>query len=360
MNNEEALLVPKEEFPPEPFTPAENKRIREIADSIDIGDSQSIIEYGVGAQSDIADFSDRVLEQVRSKDSGYAGEALNDLMVNVNEINVDGISDLPKNSLLRRLSRKIKKFIGRYEKLSSQIDSIVRKLEAARDSLFRDIELLDQLYEKNLEYLRELDIYIAAGDIRIKQLREEVLPAIRAEAENSDDPVKTQELRDMEAMTDRFEKRIHDLRLSRMVAIQAMPQTRLVQNNDQVLVERIQSSILNTIPLWKSQIVIAIALFRQKSALKIQKEVTDTTNELLKKNAEMLKTGSIETAQEAERGIVEIETLKQVNADLIETISETLRIQHEGRIARENAEKELDVLEKELKDKLLAANKTEL
>ncbi len=360
MNNNGDLQVMKEEMPPEPFTPTENNRIRGIADSIDIKDSQSIIEYGVGAQSDIADFSDRVLEQVRSKDSGYAGEALNDLMVNVNEINVDGISDVPKFGLFRRFSRKIRKFIGRYEKLSGQIDSIVRKLEAARDSLFRDIELLDQLYEKNLEYLRELDIYIAAGDIRIKELREEIIPQYRAEAEDSDDPVKTQELRDIEAMTDRFEKRVHDLRLSRMVAIQAMPQTRLVQNNDQVLVERIQSSILNTIPLWKSQIVIAITLFRQKSALEIQKEVTDTTNELLKKNSEMLKTGSIETAREAERGIVEIETLKQVNADLIETISETLRIQHEGKLARKNAEKELDVLEGELKNKLLEAQKTQI
>ena len=201
-------------------------------------------------------------------------------------------------------------------------------------------------------------MYIAAGDMEIKKMREVEVPAMRAEAENSDDPIKAQELRDMEAMVDRFEKKVHDLKLSRMVAIQAMPQMRMVQNNDQVLVERIQSSILNTIPLWKSQMVIAITIFRQRSALEIQREVTNTTNDLLKKNSEMLKTGTLETAKEAERGIVDIETLRQTNADLIETITESLRIQQEGRAARQNAEKELKVLEEELKQKLTASKET--
>lgn len=337
------------------FTPAELAKVDEIVNSIDITDSQAIIEYGVGAQSDIADFSDTVLDQVRSKDAGHAGEALNELMVNVKEIDVDSLSGNTSNGLFRRFSRKVKKFIGRYNTLSVQIDSIVEKLESTRDSLFRDVELLDQLYDKNYDYLKELDIYIAAGDKKIIELKETALPPLRKEAEASGDAVKAQELRDMQSMIDRFEKRVHDLKLSRMVAIQSMPQIRLVQNNDQVLVERIQSSILNTIPLWKSQIVIAITLFRQKAALKIQKDVTDTTNELLKKNSEMLKTGTIETAKEAERGIVEIETLRQVNADLIETITESLRIQEEGRTARANVEKELNVLESELKQKLMEA-----
>ena len=353
MSKDKELKIISEEVTVNDFTPEELSRVKEIAGSIDIKDSQAIIEYGVGAQSDIADFSDTVLDQVRSKDAGFAGEALNELMVNVKEIDVDSLSGNTSNGLFKRFSRKVKKFIGRYNKLSVQIDSIVEKLETTRDSLFRDVELLDQLYDKNYDYLKELDIYIAAGDMRIQELRDNELPALRAEAEAADDAIKSQELRDMQAMINRFEKRVHDLKLSRMVAIQSMPQIRLVQNNDQVLVERIQSSILNTIPLWKSQIVIAITLFRQKAALKVQKNVTDTTNELLKKNSEMLKTGTIETAKEAERGIVEIETLQQVNTDLIETITESLRIQQEGRVARANVEKELNVLEGELKQKLM-------
>lgn len=335
------------------FTPEELARVDEIAAGIDIKDSQAIIEYGVGAQSDIADFSDTVLDQVRSKDAGFAGEALNELMVSVKEVDVDSLSNATSKGLFKRMSRRVKKFIGRYNKLSFQIDSIVEKLESTRDTLFRDVELLDQLYDKNYDYLKELDLYIAAGDKKIEELKTTVLPALQAEAKSADDAIKAQELRDMQAMIDRFEKRVHDLKLSRMVAIQSMPQIRLVQNNDQVLVERIQSSILNTIPLWKNQIVIAITLFRQKAALKVQKDVTDTTNELLKKNSEMLKTGTIETAKEAERGIVDMETLRQVNTDLIETITESLRIQEEGRQARAAAEKELNVLEGELKQKLI-------
>ncbi len=340
------------------FTPEEIAKVNEIAASIDIRDTQAVIQYGVGAQTEISDFSDTVLEQVRSKDSGYVGQTLNELMVKVKQIDIDSVASGKKGGLFNSFKRRIQKFIGRYDKLSIQIDNIVEQLEKSRDTLFRDIELLDQLYEKNHNYLKELDIYIAAGDMQIAKMREKEIPAIRAEVEKTDDAIKAQELRDIEAMVDRFEKKVHDLKLSRMVAIQAMPQMRLVQNNDQVLVERIQSSILNTIPLWKSQIVIAITIFRQRSALEIQREVTNTTNELLKKNSEMLKTGTLETAVEAERGIVDIETLRQTNADLIETITESLRIQQEGSIARQNAEAELKVLEAELKQKLIAAKES--
>ncbi len=351
------------EFSPEVtvsyFTPEEMARVKEVANSIDIHDVQSVLQYGVGAQSDIADFSDTVLQQVRSKDSGYVGDSLNELMVKVQMLDVDSVSGKQRKGFFSNVTRKIKKFIGRYDKLSVQIDHIVTELEKARDTLFRDIELLNQLYDKNSGYIKELDVYIAAGDMRIKELRETVLPVLRAEAEETKDAVKAQGVRDAEAMVDRFEKKVHDLKLSRMVAIQSMPQMRLVQHNDQVLVERIQSSILNTIPLWKNQVVIAITIFRQRSALAVQKEVTDTTNDLLKKNSEMLKTGTIETAKEAERGIVEIETLRQVNADLIETITESIRIQEEGRVARSNAEKELKVLESELKQKLMETKRAE-
>ena len=351
---QELMTLPEEVSLAE-FTPEELAKVNEIAGDIDIRDTQAVIQFGVGAQTEISDFSDTVLEQVRSKDSGYVGETLNELMVKVKAIDIDSVASGKKGGLFNSFKRRIQKFIGRYDKLSVQIDGIVEQLEKARDTLFRDIELLDQLYEKNYNYLKELDMYIAAGDMEIKRLRKEEIPAMRAEAERDGDAVKAQELRDMEAMVDRFEKKVHDLKLSRMVAIQAMPQMRLVQNNDQVLVERIQSSILNTIPLWKSQIVIAITIFRQHSALEIQREFTDTTNELLKKNSEMLKTGTLETAKEAERGIVDIETLRQTNADLIETITESLRIQQEGRVARQAAEKELKVLESELKQKLTAA-----
>lgn len=350
----EVLVLPKEVELSE-FTPEELKKINEIAGSIDIRDTQAIIQFGVGAQIEISDFSDTVLEQVRSKDSGYVGETLNELMVKVKQIDIDSVASGKKGGLFNSFKRRIQKFMGRYDKLSVQIDNIVVQLEKARDTLFRDIELLDQLYEKNYNYLKELDVYIAAGDMEIKRLRKDEIPALRAAAKESNDAVDAQEVRDVEAMVDRFEKKVHDLKLSRMVALQAMPQMRLVQNNDQVLVERIQSSILNTIPLWKSQIVIAITIFRQRSALEIQREVTNTTNELLKKNSEMLKTGTIETAKEAERGIVDIETLRQTNADLIETITESLRIQQEGHVARQVAEKELKVLEVELKQKLIAA-----
>ena len=357
MKKDKKLQVLSAEVTLDEFTPEEIARVNELAKTVDVKDTQSVIQYGVGAQTDIADFSDTVLEQVRSKDSGYVGEALNDLMVRVKEIDVDSVSTGKSRGFFNSFARRIKKFVGRYDKLSVQIDKIVDQLENARDSLFRDIELLDQLYDKNYDYMKELDIFIAAGDMRILQLNEDELPPMRVEVEKSADAIKAQEMRDMEAMVDRFEKKVHDLKLSRMVAIQSMPQIRLVQNNDQVLVERIQSSLLNSIPLWKNQIVIAITIFRQRSALEIQKQVTDTTNDLLKKNSAMLKTGTIETAKEAERGIVEIETLRQVNVDLIETITESLRIQEEGRVQRLAVEGELRQLEGELKQKLIEAKK---
>jgi uncharacterized protein YaaN involved in tellurite resistance len=336
------------------FTPAEAARVQELAKSIDIHDTQSVIEYGMGAQSDIANFSDTVLTQVRSKDSGYVGEALTDLMVKVKEVDINNIAS-EKKGFFSSLKRRIRRFITRFEKLSTQIDHIVDSLEEARDTLFRDIELLDKLHGKNYDYLKELDIYIAAGDIAIKQLRDNILPPMRIEAEESEDALKAQEMQDVEALVNRFEKKVHDLKLSRQVALQSMPQIRLIQNNNQILVEKIQSSILNTVPLWKNQIVIAITIFRQRKALQVQREVTNTTNELLKQNSEMLKTGTIETAKEVERGIVDIETLRQVNNDLIETIEESMRIQQEGRLARANAEKELKELENQLKEKLLKA-----
>jgi uncharacterized protein YaaN involved in tellurite resistance len=217
----------------------------------------------------------------------------------------------------------------------------------------RDITLLDNLFEKNYDYLKELDLYIIAGEQLLAELDKTVIPEFKARAEKSQDPLDAQKLQDMQQFLSRFEKKLHDLKLSRMVSIQTAPQIRLIQNNNQLLVEKIQTSILNTIPLWKNQVIIAITLFRQKKSLSLQKEVSDTTNELLKKNSEMLKGSSIEIAKESERGIVDIETLQKVNTDLISTIEETLKIQQDGRQKRAQAEEQLKKMEGELKQKLM-------
>ncbi|MFW6351218.1 MAG: toxic anion resistance protein [Bacteroidota bacterium] len=337
--------------------PAQIEKAKDIALSIDVSDSQSVIQYGIGAQSRISEFSDSVLSKVRSKDSGYIGETLTDLGTQVKSMRIEKLgsnSVFSKIPLLGGLVNSIQRFMSRYEKVSTQIEKIVTELEKARMELIKDITMLDTLYDKNLEYLSELDLFIAAGQIKLRELRDVVLPEMQKHVEKSDDPSEAQKFRDFTQMVDRFEKKIYDLKLSRTISLQTAPQLRLIQNNDQLLVEKIQSSILNTIPLWKNQMVIAISLFRQKNALEMQKSITKTTNDLLSRNSEMLKEGSLETARESEKGIVEIETLKKVNDDLISTIDETLSIQKEGRIKRQQAEGELAKIESELKLKLKA------
>lgn len=329
--------------------------IEKRANDIDITDSQSIILFGSETQTEIADFSDTVLEQVRSKDTGYVGDILSSLLVNLEDVDAKSLSE--KGGWFSSLKKRAKKLIVRYEKLSSQIDQIVEKLENAQHGLMRDVELLDTLYIKNSDYIKELDIYIEAGKLCLKKANNEIIPELTSQAENTGDALDIQRARDMQANYEKLDKKIGDLQLSRMISIQSMPQLRLIQKNDEVLIEKIQSSLLNTIPLWKNQMVIAITILRQNAALKLQRDVTNTTNELLQKNSEMLKQGTVETAIEAERGIVEIETLKKVNQDLIETVSEVIRIQEEGRAARANAETEIQTMEKELKDNLLNMRK---
>jgi uncharacterized protein YaaN involved in tellurite resistance len=336
------------------FSEADQAKARELANGIDISDTQAVIQFGVGTQAKIGNFADSILSEIRAKDTGYVGEALSDLVATVKDVNVGSLSTdsgaLAK--LFGGLVRRIQKFLARYQKLSTHIDEIVNQLDTARMSLLKDVTLMDNMYEKNLEYLKELDLLIAAGQVKIEQIKNEVIPAFEKKASESGDPVDAQKLQDMNQLLNRFEKKIHDLLLSRMISIQTSPQIRLIQNNNQTLVEKIQSSILNTIPLWKNQIVIALSLFRQKKALELQREITDTTNDLLTKNSEMLKQGSIDIAKEAERGIVEIETLQKVNTDLITTIEETLKIQSEGRVKRQEAERELVRMEGELKTRL--------
>ena len=282
---------------------------------------------------------------------------MSDLVLKVKEVDVDGLDEgfWDKIPFLKNASRAVKKFMQRYEKLEVQIDRIEQQLDQARMQMLKDITMFDGLYEKNLEYFRELQIYIAAGEEKLPELQETTLPQLRAEAATKGDAMSAQVVRDFEDTVNRFEKKIHDLKLSKTVAIQTAPQIRLIQNNDKMLVDKIQTAILSTIPLWKSQIVIALGLHRQESVLKMQRSVSDATNTLLTKNAELLRQNSTEVARESERGIVDLQTLKKVNADLISTIEETIKIQQEGRAARQNAETELLSIEQKLKEALLTA-----
>lgn len=358
-NQEDTQVQP--EFEIETLTPEQKRRAEEIKESIDLLDSQAAIQYGAGAQRNISGFADNILAQVRSKDGGQVGELMSELLIKVKDAGVDKLGEdgfLDRIPLFQDASRSLKKFMQRYETLEVQIDRIEGEMDKARMELLKDIGMFDSLYEKNLEYFRELQIYIAAGEEKIAETRNETLPALRAEAEAKGDPMSAQLVTDFEDTVNRFEKKVHDLKLSKMIAIQTAPQIRLIQNNDKLLVEKIQTAVLNTIPLWKSQIVIALGLNRQQGVLRMQREVTDTTNALLRKNSELLKQNTGEAARESERGIVDIETLKKVNQDLLETIEETIRIQQEGRTARLNAEAELAGIENQLKSMLLTARNT--
>lgn len=341
----------------EKLTPEQKARIEELKNSINLMDSQATLQYGVGAQRNISSFSDNILTQVRSRDSGYVGELMSDLALKVKDVGVDELEEgfLDKIPFLKNASRAVKKFMRRYEKLEVQIDRIEQQLDQARMQMLKDITMFDGLYEKNLEYFQELQIYIIAGEEKLKELRDITLPKLHAEASAKGDPMSAQVVRDFEDTVNRFEKKIHDLKLSKTIAIQTAPQIRLIQNNDKTLVDKIQTAILGTIPLWKSQIIIALGLHRQENVLQMQRSVSDATNTLLTKNAELLRQNSAETARESERGIVDLETLKKVNADLISTIEETIRIQQEGRAARQNAEAELLGIEQQLKHTLLTA-----
>ncbi len=355
MSNEES----NEEVPQivnlEDLSPTERQQAESIANQVQIDDPSAVTQFGVGAQKKVAGFADTILSEIRAKDAGYVGDTLTNLVVSIKEVGVDKITDKGYSNgvpILKRLVRAVRKFTARYNKMSTQIEKITSELEEARMNLLKDITMLENLFKKNEEYLGELDLYIAAGQIKLEEAKKKILPELKQKADETNAPADVQKLQDFAQFINRFEKKLHDLKLSRMVSLQTGPQIRLIQSNNQTLVEKIQSSIMTTIPLWKNQIVIAISLFRQQKALEVQRQVTDTTNELLKKNAEMLKEGSIETAKESERGIIEIETLQKVNNDLISTIEETLRIQEEGRTKRQQAEVELKQMEEELKAKL--------
>lgn len=335
----------------------EKAKFNDIYNNFNIEDNKSIIEFGTEAQRDIALFSDTILDSIRAKDSGYVGDILSDLMLKLDDLKVKNISSsggyFEKIPFLKNFATSIKKFMNRYERLSSELDKIIQQLDESRVQLLKDVTMLDNLYEKNLDYMKALNVYIMAGQKKVEELKEHELPVLMQKAAESPDPALSQKAKDLSQQINRFEKKLHDLKLSRMISLQTAPQIRLIQSNDQVLVEKIQTSILNTIPLWKNQVVIAISLFRQKNAYQMQRSVTETTNDLLKTNAELLKENSREVALESERGIVELETLKSVHENLMSTISETLNIQREGRAKRQHVENQLLKLENDLKKRLL-------
>lgn len=350
----ELAVIEKEELKPE-----QRQRVDEIKHELDLLDSNQTVTFGVGAQRKLSDFSDTILNKIKNKDTGEVGVLLSDLLVNVKGLEIDELGEskglLSNIPFISSISKKIERFKTKYENVEVQIDRIEGQLDKARIQMLKDIMMFDELYAKNLEYFNDLQLYIRAGEEIIDETRNITIPRIRQEAAESDNHMSAQLVSDFEDTVNRFEKKIHDLKLSKTMSIQTAPQIKLIQNNDKLLVDKIQTAILNTIPLWKSQIVIALGLVRQESALKLQKEVSDTTNELLLKNSAKLKQNTIEVAKESERGIIEIETLKQVNKDLIDTINETIKIQQEGRARREKAEEELMIIEGELKDSLLAA-----
>lgn len=339
------------------ISPEERKRIDEIKNAIDLTDSQASVQYGVNAQRNIAEFSDTILNNIRSKDSGYVGDLLSNLVVKVKDFEVDSSdkgSFIKKIPIIGSIVSSAKNMIAEYDKLSVQVDKIQAELDKARMLMLKDIVMFDTMYDKNVEYFKELQLYIKAGEEKIVELQTQTIPKLRMQAANSQNQMAVQLVSDFENAVSRFEKKVHDLKLSKTIAIQTAPQIRLIQNNDKVLVDKVQSAIFNTIPLWKSQIVIALGLSRQQKVLQMQREITNTTNELLRRNAEMLKQSTLETARETERGIVDIETVKKVNDDLISTIEETIKIQQEGRQKRKTAEAELVQIEERLKQTLLA------
>lgn len=341
--------------------PEDRERVEKIKSEIDLLDTQKTIQYGVGTQRNIAEFSDRILTTVKGKDAGDVGKLMGDLSVQVKELGIDQLEDsfLDKIPLFRNASRALQRFVARYETVSVHVEKIESELDKTRVELLKDIHIFDTLYDKNLEYFKDLELYILAGEQKIEEMQTVTLPKLREEAAQKGDTMSAQLVNDFENIVNRFEKKVHDLKLSKTIALQSAPQIRLVQNNDKLLVEKIQTAILNTIPLWKSQIVITLGLQKQEQAVKLQREITDTTNELLMRNAELLKQNTIDVAKESERGIVDLETLKKVNANLMETIDETIKIQEDGRRARRQAETELVQIEQQLQSSLLTARNTQ-
>ena len=340
----------------EQFSEDDLKTINKIKDQIVPLDNNALMTYGENAQSSLAKFSHQMLEEVQSKDVGPIGDTLEDLMKMLKMVDPDELTNKRSNFLSRlfgRVQRSVKELIAKHQSVASQVDRVSIQLEHAKEVLVKDVFFLDRLYEENKQYFDAINMYIAAADLKKEELENETLPELRKKADESNNQMDVQDVNDMMQYINRLEKRVHDLKLARQMTLQSAPQIRMIQNINQTLAEKIQSSILTSIPLWKNQMAIALTLLRQESASKAQQSVTDTTNELLTKNSEMLKTNSLRTARENERGIVDIETLKTTQENLVTTIEETLMIQREGSQKRKQAEVELQQMEADLKNRLL-------
>ena len=334
------------------LTDEEKKAVEEFSHKIDVRDTNMILQYGAAAQKSVAGFSESALNNVRSKDLGEIGQDLSRLVVELKGFG-DGEEKKGLMGLFKKAGNRLETMKAQYSKVEANVDKIAQSLEQHQITLLKDVAMFDQMYELNLKYYKELTMYILAGKKRLEEVRSGELEELRKKAEQSGTAEDAQAYNDLVNLCNRFEKKIHDLELTRMVSVQMGPQTRLLQNNDTLMIEKIQSSLVNTIPLWKSQMVLALGLAHSQQAIEAQRAVTDMTNELLKKNAATLKQGTIAAAKESERGIVDIETLQQTNRSLIETLDEVVKIQNEGREKRAAAETELGRIEGELKAKLL-------
>lgn len=341
----------KEELDDSVLSEEEKRQVEEFAKQIDLHNSTAILQYGVGTQKKMADFSGNALENVKTKDLGEVGEMLSDVVTQLKGF--DEEEEKGFLGLFKKPAHKLESMKAKYARAETNVNKICEALENNQVQLLKDISLLDKMYDLNLTYFKELSMYILAGKKKLAETRETELPQLLEKAKASGLPEDAQAARDLEALCDRFEKKLHDLELTRMVSIQTAPQIRLVQSSDTMMVEKIQSTIVNTIPLWKSQMVLALGVTHAEQAAKAQREVSDMTNELLRKNAEVLKTASIESAKESERGIIDMETLKNTNANLISTLDEVMKIQADGREKRRIAEQEMQNMENELKQKLL-------
>ena len=350
---EEKAQAPAEKLALDMLSPAEQQAVRSFSQQIDITNTEQVMNYGSGAQKNISEFSDAALNTVRTKDLGEVGDMLGDLVVELQGLNFDPQEKKGFRGLFKKASQSVAEMKASFDKAEVNVDKIVESLEKHEITLMKDISLMDKMYQRNQEYMKELTMYILAGKLKIEELREVELPKMIAHAKETNLPEDAQAANDFANLIGRFEKKIHDLELTRTISVQMAPQIRMVQNNDQLMAEKIRSSIVNTIPLWKNQMVMAMSLYHSDQAMKAQRQVTDMTNQLLLKNAETLRQGSVSVAQEAERGIVDMETLKKTNLELIATLDEVRRIQDDGRARRAQAEEELGRIEGELKSKLL-------
>lgn len=349
---EETELVADSAFNENNLTAEEKKMVEDFSQKIDLHNSQAILQYGAGTQKKMADFSENALKNVRTKDLGEVGDMLSGLVVELKSFEITE-EDKGILGLFKKSANKVTGLKAKYDKTETNVNNVCQALEKHQVTLMKDIALLDKMYDANLSYFKELSMYIIAGKQKLEEVRNGELAEAKAKAQASNLPEDAQAAKDIEAMCDRFEKKLHDLELTRMISIQTAPQIRLVQNNDTMMAEKIQSTLVNTIPLWKSQMVLALGIEHSNQAAKAQREVTDVTNELLKKNADLLKTASVETAKESERGIVDMETLQHTNETLISTFDEVMKIQEDGRAKRQAAEQEMQRLETELKNKML-------